>query len=517
MTINFNRRDFLKLAAVTPLLMMDFHKGERNLFLSNEESSQANVMILVFDTLTANQMSLYGYSRETTPNIARFADRATVFHSHYSTGNFTSPGTASIFTGSYPWSHRAINLHSTISSDYEENNFFRHIPDRIHKVVYTHNLLVTSLLKQFERNLQQFVPTRELCLVDNQFSDRLFPSDFNTSFWSEGIIFRGGGAKPSSLFLSLIYKMLRLNSKQNLTAEYGHLFPRGVPNLNDLYFILEDTVDWLVEQIHLLPKPYLGYFHLLPPHEPYTTRADFLDIFLDDYTPPQKDRPDFSENHPESFLNQQRREYDEYLAYTDAEFGRLYDNLVQSGALKNTYLILTSDHGELFERGIRGHVTRALYEPLIHVPLIISKPGQLTREDVFTPTSCVDLLPTLLKLYDQPIPDWCEGKVLPTMGLGESKESRAIYAVESKSNHKYGPLTRGTLVIIEDSYKLIYYMGSRRERLPSELYDLKNDPEEMNNIANLYPSISKELENKLKNKLASVNKPFESRQKASSG
>jgi arylsulfatase A-like enzyme len=517
MTSNFNRRDFLKLAAVTPFMVMDFPKVERNLSIGNQESNQTNVIILVFDTLTANQMSLYGYPRDTTPNIARFAERATVFHSHYSTGNFTSPGTASIFTGAYPWSHRAINLHSTISSDFEENNIFRHIPDHIHKVVYTHNLLVTSLLKQFEQNLQQFVPTRELCLADNQFSDRLFPNDFNTSFWSEGIIFRGSGAKPSSLFLSLIYKLLRLSSKQNVTAQYGHLFPRGVPNLNDLFFVLEDAIDWLVEQIHLLPRPYLGYFHVLPPHEPYTTRADFVDIFIDGFTPPPKARPYFSEKHPESFLYQQRREYDEYLAYTDAEFGRLYDFLVQSGALNNTYVIITSDHGELFERGIRGHVTRALYEPLIHIPLIISKPGQHTREDVFTTTSCVDLLPTLLKLYNQPIPDWCEGEVLPSMGFKEASESRAIYAVESKSNHKYGPLTSGTFVIIEEDYKYIYYMGSKRERLPNELYDLKEDPEEMNNLANSNPSLSAELENKLKSKLISVNKPNKNREMASLG
>ena len=64
--------------------------------------------------------------------------------------------------------------------------------------------------------------------------------------------------------------------------------------------------------------------------------------------------------------------------------------------LDDTYVIVTSDHGEMFERGIRGHVTPTLYEPVIRVPLLIAKPGQREREDVYAPTSCVDLLPTLL-------------------------------------------------------------------------------------------------------------------------
>jgi arylsulfatase A-like enzyme len=505
MNSGFSRRDFLKLAALSPLMMVEFpsRKGAPSKFAQN--TGQANVIMLVFDTLTAKQMSLYGYTRETTPNLARFAERATVYHSHYASGNFTSPGTASMLTGTYPWSHRAINLHGTITSGYEGKNFFHLLPDHVHRVAYTHNLLVTSLLTQFERSLDHLIPTRELCLVDEQYSDRIFKDDYNTSFWSEGIILRGSGSKPSSLFLSMLYKLSRVTSKQNLTKKYGHLFPRGVPNLNDLYFVLEDAMDWLMEQVVLLPQPYLGYFHLLPPHEPYTARIDFVDIFRDGYSPPQKAKPDYSEGLSERFLNQQRREYDEYLAYTDAEFGRLYDFLVQSGTLDNTYLMITSDHGELFERGIRGHVTRALYDPLIHIPLLISKPGQQTREDVYTRTSGVDLLPTLLSIYGQEIPTWCEGEILPALGFGDSGNNRRIFAVEAKSNPKHGPLTKGTLVMIEDQYKLIYYMGDKNNERANELYDLRNDPEEVNNLAGSKTSILAELQSELEQKLNSVN------------
>ena len=54
------------------------------------------------------------------------------------------------------------------------------------------------------------------------------------------------------------------------------------------------------------------------------------------------------------------------------------DFLQSTGALENNWIVLTSDHGELFERGLRGHQTPMLYEPLIRVPLLIFEPG---RED----------------------------------------------------------------------------------------------------------------------------------------
>jgi len=45
----------------------------------------------------------------------RFASRATVYHNHHSAGNYTTPSTASLFTSTYPWTHRALNLSSLIS------------------------------------------------------------------------------------------------------------------------------------------------------------------------------------------------------------------------------------------------------------------------------------------------------------------------------------------------------------------------------------------------------------------
>ncbi len=73
--------------------------------------------------------------------------------------------------------------------------------------------------------------------------------------------------------------------------------------------------------------------------------------------------------------SQQHQYYDEYIANWDDEVGRLFDYLNESGLRENSYIVITADHGELFERGELGHKTRLLYDGVVHVPLIILSPG----------------------------------------------------------------------------------------------------------------------------------------------
>ncbi len=461
---------------------------------------QKNILIFVFDALSARNMPIFGYPRNTTPNLARFAERATVYHSHHAGGNFTTPGTASLLTGVYPWTHRAIHLYGSALDSFSERNIFSTYPKDGFTYAYTHNLLAEALLQQFRSNIDLFKRTRELALYDPEYSDRLFPSDYNASFWSEQSILRGGEAKPSSLFGSLLYRILRLSQARKIADVYGSEFPRGIPNLDDVYFILEDAINWLIGELPAARKPFLGYFHILPPHEPYYPRKDFIGKFQDDFKPVAKPPSPFSEGHSDEFTNQMRMEYDEYLAYADAEFGRLYDAMAQKGILDNAIVIVTADHGELFERGIVGHVTPTLYEPLLHIPLLISVPGQTQRQDVYSLTSCVDVLPTLAKLTGQPVPAWGEGEVLPGFGDGPVQNEPSVFAVEAKSSPKQGALRQVTVACIKENYKLIYYRGYPKTPAP-ELFDLSNDPEELQDLASTKPSIAADLQQEIEDKL----------------
>jgi arylsulfatase A-like enzyme len=510
MKAKINRRDFLKLAATLPLLKLSSSRLTSVMGARAPASRPANVLILVFDALSALNMPVYGYPRQTTPNLARFAEQATVFHANYSAGNFTTPGTASLFTGTYPWSHRALHLHGTVLEGYTQRNFFHLAGPGYYRLGYSHNSLVTSLLHQMRSDLEAFKYPRDLALADLQYSDVVFPEDYNASIWSETLILRSESTFSSSLFFSFISRLIQALRERQLKQEYGKEFPEGLSNNKAVYYILENGIDWLIDQLGNMPQPFLSYIHFLPPHSPYTTRSEFVNRFRDGYVPVAKPRHRFSEKgNTQKFLNQQRRAYDEYLAYADSEFGRLYDHLEQSGLLENTYLIFTSDHGEMFERGIWGHGGRTLYEPLIRVPLLISKPGQTFHEDVRTPTSNVDLLPTLLHTLGQPIPDWCEGQILPSFSEQPAIGERSIFAMEAKQNAQRSPLKIGTFTLIKGSYKLIYYLGYKDYKDDRhELYNLANDPEELDNRYVAEKPLAMELRQELEAKLQEMNQPY---------
>src|SRR6185437_14987498 len=75
-----------------------------------QSPARPNIVLLTIDALSAPHMSLYGYSRPTTPQIAQFAQGAVTFDRAYANANFTTPGVATIMTGTLPWTNRALQL-----------------------------------------------------------------------------------------------------------------------------------------------------------------------------------------------------------------------------------------------------------------------------------------------------------------------------------------------------------------------------------------------------------------------
>jgi len=512
-TNRINRRDFLMGMGTLPLLALQMTSVGKSLkgLQTQATSDKPNILILVFDTLSAPHTSLQGYKRDTTPNLSRFAEQANVYQQHYAGGNFTSAGTASLLTGTYPWTHRALQLHSTVLDDLAEHNLFQAFDDGYYKIAYSHNLLVTSLLDQFRKGIDQFKKTRELCLSDLQYSDRVFPNDYHVAFHGEWENLRGGGkGYPSSLALSFADRANRFIVKRLLDRQYGNSFPRGVPSLHSLHFILEDVIDWLIADLASLPQPFLAYVHVLPPHEPYSTRREFVDAFKGDGVEPVSKPEHFaSEDQDRASLVRLSRMYDEYMIYADAEFGRLYDNLEQKNLLDNLMMLVTSDHGQLFERGIHGHVTPAIYEPVIRVPLLIKQPGQSSKQEFNTPTSCVDVLPTLLAASGQGIPEWCEGRVLPGFQSDlVNQASGAVFTVEAKSNPKLAPLNKATVGMVQDKYKLIHNRGYKEAGEAYELYNLSDDPEEVHDLIEIEHDVASSLIAELEEKLGEVNEPY---------
>jgi arylsulfatase A-like enzyme len=505
------RRDFLKLMATLPLVRRSWQPRPITSpphAAANEE--QPNLLVLLFDAFSAKHASLYGYPRQTTPQMERFAQHATVYHAHYTGGSFTNPGTASLLTGTYPWTHRSMHLYSPMLAPQAKKNVYHALGDDYYSVSYSHNLIATNLLYQCLPDMDDLKMPRELCLVDGQWSDKLFSNDFDIAVWRERN-FRGGGALSTyatSIFYYLFHKEQWINQRKKLEAQYEDRFPRGLPRLNDQIFILEDAIDWLRDHLPQLPQPFIVYFHFLPPHPPHCPSREFVDLFQNDgwILPKKPDHP-YSMDYSIEDLRTNAAEYDEYIAYSDAEFGRLVDHIQQSTLKDNTYLLLTSDHGEMFERGIWGHWTETLYEELTRIPLIIHAPGQQERRDVHTPTSAVDVLPTLLHFAGRPIPDWCEGRVLPPYQTPDeaTDAERSVFVVDGKFNAKRGPLQIGTVAMIKGPYKLIHYFGYKNIPQPYEMYNLQKDPEELNDIYATSP-LAADLREELAAKLRQVNR-----------
>ena len=473
-----------------------------------------NVIVVVFDAFSAYDISLYGYQRETTPNIARWAERAVVYHNHHAGGNFTTPGTASLLTGTFPWTHRALGYYDTVDDSFVTKNIFAAFPNH-YRLAYTHNPVANRFLSQFSTEMEDHVPLGKLFLTNDDFIYTLFGNDEDTATvsWVRTMKTKEEGY-AYSLFLARLYEQQR----EKMIAELRSQFPGGVPHIaTDDYFLLEDAIAWLGDTLSALPERFMGYFHFLPPHHPYLTLKELQGRFAGDGFVPVYKQPDkyFGEDSRNEFefLLRKRTNYDEYILYVDQEFGKLMDRLEESGMLENAWVVLTSDHGEMFERGIQGHVTDVLYEPVIRIPLMIFEPGKTRRQDIYENTSAVDVLPTLLHVTGQSPADWSEGSILPPFSPTLIDRDRDLFVVQSRQNMHYEPLTRATTVLIKGQYKLMYFFGyeelggSGSERV--EMYDLENDPEELNDLYNTKRETAAELLNELKKKIADVNEPYQ--------
>jgi arylsulfatase A-like enzyme len=502
----FSRRDFLDAVALTSLGSLVYLVGDRLRLDDNIKENQPNILILLLDALSARHISLYGYPRETMPNLAKLAEQSTVFHQHHSPGNFTSPATASLLTGTHPWTHRSLHMFGEATKEFAEKNIFSVLPPAYATFSYTHNLMVEMLLTPCDDWIDLHPKMGESGIYDERIAS--FRKDFLVSFWGEKITRGEHSSFKPVLYLGTLIDMIQEVVAQNKKDQTE---TSGIPPLNNyegLSFTLQDALQWIGSLLPKLPSPFFAYTHLFPPHAPFYPTEEFLHYFQDDLILPNKPVHIFNTESTQEYLTRRRREYDQFIAYTDHVLGNFLQNFEDSGLYENTFLIITSDHGEMAERGIWGHLTEVMYEPLLHIPLVIHKPGQNTREDVHTLTSLVDFLPTVCEITGQPVPAWAEGEILPTFIQSLSKTDRKIFSLDAKTNNKFQPLTKGTLSMIQWPYKLIYNFGYEKMAVGFEMYNLEEDTEELNDLYQQMPEVAKPMKDVLLAKLNEVNRPY---------
>ena len=143
--------------------------------------------------------------------------------------------------------------------------------------------------------------------------------------------------------------------------------------------------------------------------------------------------------------------------------------------------------------------------------MLIFEPGRKTRTDIYANTSAVDVLPTLLHVTGQKEADWTEGKILQPFSGTETQSERPVYVVQAEKSEQHRSLTIATISIRKGDYKLMYFYGYKElggtgERI--ELYNIKEDPDELNNLYEIDKVIGQELLAEIKARLEEVNTPY---------
>jgi arylsulfatase A-like enzyme len=502
------RREFLKLISLAPVGIYSRPLAKLKAVANPD---RPNIIVIVFDAWSQHHLSMYGYPRNTMPNLEAFAEKATVYHNHYATATFTTPGTSSLLSGLYPWSHRAIQLGAGLAPVHAGHTIFSALGATHSTLAFTQNKYADQILLQGQDYLDRHIPNWEFNIQKIDLYDAsIFNKDAQLAFASieDNVIKRGAGT-DGSLFLGPFYRLHILNRVLRNTQKYGSDYPRGLPGALET-FLLPDVVEGAIGLLRGLEQPSVTYIHFYPPHEPYAPTKHFFDSFKNDgWMPAQKPIHELSETkYTFEQLQLEHRYYDEFLASWDHEVKRLFDYLQQSGLTENSYIFITSDHGEMFERGELGHWTKMIYDPVIHVPLIVHSPGQSGRQDVHTATSNVDLLPTIVQLTEHPIPDWTEGKPLPNLG-GQAEAGRTVFSMDAKMNSSFAPLRNYSMSLTREGHRLTRYSYPKDNYEKYEFYDLEDDPQELKDLYPAKPFLTLEMQEELEQKVHEVNKPFE--------
>jgi arylsulfatase A-like enzyme len=237
--------------------------------------------------------------------------------------------------------------------------------------------------------------------------------------------------------------------------------------------VLADVRRWLTENND--DRLFL-WVHFIDPHAPWVRRPVAERLYDADYAGRFVERAEkLLALHDEDELLRVRSLYDGEVLSSDRRFAELMATLREQGLLDNSFVVLTSDHGEEFME--HGHMQHGwLNEENLHIPLLIRHPdrgrgGHRTRR-----VSNIDLLPTLAALAGLEAPGELDGSnlLVPATEGGLLGEGAPFVAV-ANTNRKL----QAAAIRVGDA-ELVVYCGRRRGR---ELFDLASDPGERQDLS----------------------------------
>ena len=284
------------------------------------------------------------------------------------------------------------------------------------------------------------------------------------------------------------YRTFGVASNLHLGEQFG--LARGFNYFKCLPFLPAPAVNKTIysweDEIKHSDKFFL-WIHYFDPHHFYHARNPWVD----NYTPPELTRKlklsrksqkklhkfiPVLKKDPEALSNLVAL-YDSEINYVDSYIGELIHRFELD---KNTLIIITSDHGEEFlEKGKLGH-GKNLYRETINIPLIVKLPQSSRKKEVKKHASLVDVMPTILHFLGINPPEHILGK-----SLWEAYDLlfwlKKILSRNDTMSYNFSELDTGSTLkaLITPQWKYIYNYKNKRE----ELYDLKSDFRELNNLA----------------------------------
>ena len=364
--------------------------------------SAPNVLFITVDTLRADHLGCYGYSRETSPHVDKIAQDSVIFTRAFTQGGWTKPAMASVMLSLYPFNHGVLSGTTKLPPE---------------------------------------IPT---------LAQVLRKSGYQT-----------------------------LGIQTNPFLQKGQGFAEGF----DSYLFEADAPADRVADLFLqhVPKQshWFTYLHFMDPHLPYKSpQGKFIDqTYAGLFTASDKLNHRFIRRQIPKLAPADKQflvdRYDEEIAFFDVHFGRILDWLRNTGSLKNTIIVIISDHGEeFFEHGGFEH-GHSLYNEILHVPFIFYD-AKVKARSIPDLTRTIELYPTLLGHLRIPIPPHVLGTNLSPVILGQS----SVPALQAFSSGMRIGARREALQ--DSTFKII-----QTEAGSPRFYDLKNDPAELKNLAKL--------------------------------
>ncbi len=449
-------------------------------------AKQPNILWICTDRQRFDTLGCYGNRWVTTPHLDRLAQQGVVFDQAWSQCSICAPSRASFLTGRYPSTTRLNRNGQTIPAS-----------ERLISRLLADNRYICGLAGKY--HLSAGAPDV------TQWSEKRVDDGYVVFDWS-----LHPPATPVCNYTAWLsehgveFKHTPVNGSEYVT--FG--MP---PETSNLGWVAQRAINFIKCNAEL-DRPWMFSCNIEAPHNPYDPPREFLEPYLkrlDEiplpaYTPGELDnKPVFqhidragvwgggngyfaAEKMSPEDHRLIRAGYWALVDHIDYQVGRMLAALEQTGQLENTIVVFMSDHGEMMgDHGIYFQGAY-FYEPMHHIPFIMSWPGGMRGgRRVPAMVEMVDLAPTLLQATGLEIHPGMQGRSLwPILsGTADASQHRddvfSEYYQAIPGGYRTSPNHRAHATCVRSrDYMLAVYHGEDI----GELYDLKKDPGEVRNL-----------------------------------